>query len=76
MAEQSYSESEKSDGSDSQISEQEEEPYQAPQAQHVSRPTIGVKQPVSQQYRDHLTLQNQGASNELKTLQDSLEAQK
>ena len=43
MADQSYSESEKSDPSDSQLSEQEEEPYQPPQAQHVSRPTIGVK---------------------------------
>ena len=50
MEAQSYSDDSEKSSENEDMSDQEEEPYQVPQ-QHVSRPTMGVKQPVSQQYR-------------------------
>ena len=73
MEAQSYSDDSEKSSENEDMSDQEEEPYQVPQ-QHVSRPTIGVKQPVSQSIRQQLQ-HNQG-ENELKKLQESLQAQK
>ena len=56
---QSYSDDEKSEEED-EVSDQEP-------IMHVSRPTIGVKQPVSQ------SLRNQNQEEQLKKLQEALE---